>query len=59
MEVSPKDPSGITMPYRLLVPALWYEESKNEEPVKRAGGIRRWASIAKGKRKEKVNVAGA
>jgi hypothetical protein len=59
MEISPKDPSGITMPYRLLVPALWYEESKNEEPVKRAGGMKRWASIAKGKRKEKVNVAGA
>ena len=24
-EVSPKDPAGITTPYRLLVPALWFE----------------------------------
>ncbi|KAL9607286.1 MAG: hypothetical protein Q9167_007789, partial [Letrouitia subvulpina] len=24
-EVSPKDPAGITVPYRLLVPALWHE----------------------------------
>ncbi|KAK6583402.1 hypothetical protein PZA11_004478 [Diplocarpon coronariae] len=26
MEVNPKDPAGITTPYRLLVPALWHEE---------------------------------
>ncbi|PBP22481.1 hypothetical protein BUE80_DR006699 [Diplocarpon rosae] len=26
MEVNPKDPAGITSPYRLLVPALWHEE---------------------------------
>ncbi|KAJ5037476.1 uncharacterized protein L3040_007650 [Drepanopeziza brunnea f. sp. 'multigermtubi'] len=26
MEVNPKDPAGITMPYRLLVPRLWHEE---------------------------------
>ncbi|TPX17171.1 uncharacterized protein E0L32_003289 [Thyridium curvatum] len=25
VEVSPKDPAGITVPYRLLVPKLWYE----------------------------------
>lgn len=25
VEVSPKDPAGITMPYRLLVPRLWYD----------------------------------
>jgi len=24
-EVNPKDPAGITTPYRLLVPALWFE----------------------------------
>jgi hypothetical protein len=59
MEVSPKDPSGITMPYRLLVPALWYEPSKNEQPVKRASGIKRWTSLAKRKRGEKANIAGA
>ncbi|KAI9047748.1 hypothetical protein LZ554_008458 [Drepanopeziza brunnea f. sp. 'monogermtubi'] len=26
MEVNPKDPAGITTPYRLLVPRLWHEE---------------------------------
>ncbi|KAI0158152.1 hypothetical protein GGR57DRAFT_36959 [Xylariaceae sp. FL1272] len=25
VEVNPKDPAGITVPYRLLVPKLWYE----------------------------------
>ncbi|KAJ8112418.1 hypothetical protein ONZ43_g5399 [Nemania bipapillata] len=27
VEVNPKDPAGITVPYRLLVPRLWYEYS--------------------------------
>ncbi|KAI0109147.1 hypothetical protein GGR51DRAFT_558509 [Nemania sp. FL0031] len=31
VEVSPKDPAGITVPYRLLVPRLWYEYY-GEEP---------------------------
>ncbi|KAI9828737.1 MAG: hypothetical protein M1832_001842 [Thelocarpon impressellum] len=37
MEVSAKDPAGITMPYRLLVPALWYEGpgDPNTTPLKR------------------------
>ncbi|KAI0452537.1 hypothetical protein F5B21DRAFT_506236 [Xylaria acuta] len=35
VEVNPKDPAGITVPYRLLVPKLWYEyqgESPELEP---------------------------
>ncbi|KAI0444854.1 hypothetical protein F4803DRAFT_560526 [Xylaria telfairii] len=35
VEVNPKDPAGITVPYRLLVPRLWYEyqgESPEQEP---------------------------
>ncbi|KAI1172469.1 hypothetical protein F4777DRAFT_581873 [Nemania sp. FL0916] len=33
VEVSPKDPAGITVPYRLLVPRLWYEyEGELPEP---------------------------
>ncbi|KAI8954902.1 hypothetical protein F4801DRAFT_412604 [Xylaria longipes] len=35
VEVNPKDPAGITVPYRLLVPRLWYEyqgESPEREP---------------------------
>lgn len=35
MEINPKDPAGITMPYRLLVPRLWHEE-----PPARVGGSR-------------------
>ncbi|GAP84331.1 hypothetical protein SAMD00023353_0701460 [Rosellinia necatrix] len=28
VEVNPKDPTGITVPYRLLVPRLWYEDQE-------------------------------
>lgn len=31
VEVSPKDPAGITVPYRLLVPKLWYDAKDGEE----------------------------
>ncbi|KAI0384150.1 hypothetical protein F5Y04DRAFT_236944 [Hypomontagnella monticulosa] len=31
VEINPKDPAGITVPYRLLVPRLWYEY-EGEEP---------------------------
>lgn len=34
VEINPKDPSGITMPYRLLVPALWYEEEHHREAAR-------------------------
>lgn len=36
-EVSPSDPEGITTPYKLLVPGLWYEggNEPNAEPVKK------------------------
>lgn len=30
VEVSPKDPSGCTVPYRLLVPALHMDEDEGE-----------------------------
>ncbi|KAI1459548.1 hypothetical protein F4805DRAFT_66052 [Annulohypoxylon moriforme] len=33
VEVNPKDPAGITVPYRLLVPRLWYEyEGEDASP---------------------------
>jgi PhoD related phosphatase len=47
MEVSPRNPDGITMPYRLLVPALWYseeEESLDHEKV-HLGGLKRFSSV--------------
>lgn len=33
-EVSQKDPAGITVPYRLLVPALWYEGEGDINTIK-------------------------
>ncbi|KAI1448673.1 hypothetical protein F5Y02DRAFT_277631 [Annulohypoxylon stygium] len=34
VEVNPKDPAGITVPYRLLVPRLWYEyEGEDASPA--------------------------
>lgn len=51
MEVSPKDPAGITMPYRLLVPALWYEEKLEGEAAQKVkGGLERWVSFARRKK---------
>ncbi|PNH46778.1 hypothetical protein VD0004_g1361 [Verticillium dahliae] len=32
VEVNPRDPAGITVPYRLLVPRLFWEDSKDETP---------------------------
>ncbi|OTA99395.1 hypothetical protein M426DRAFT_87080 [Hypoxylon sp. CI-4A] len=37
VEVNPKDPAGITVPYKLLVPRLWYEyqgEDASPEPMR-------------------------
>ena len=33
VEVSPKDPTGITVPYRLLVPKLFYEYTPGEDDI--------------------------
>ncbi|TVY18357.1 Uncharacterized protein LARI1_G004436 [Lachnellula arida] len=52
MEVSQKDPAGITMPYRLLVPALWYEEETPGEAAEQVqAGMKRWMSFSKKKGK--------
>jgi hypothetical protein len=52
MEVSQKDPEGITMPYRLLVPALWYEEESPGEAAEHVqSGLKRWTSLARKKGK--------
>ena len=53
VEVSSKDPAGITMPYRLLVPALWYEEEEEGEAAGHLkGGLKRWISFARRKRRD-------
>jgi hypothetical protein len=33
VEVNRKDPAGITTPYRLLIPALWYDGSSDREKL--------------------------
>lgn len=48
VEVSAKDPAGITMPYRLLVPRLWYDAADGEEvelPERTGGGVKRLLSL--------------
>jgi hypothetical protein len=43
LELNPKDPSGITTPYKLLIPALWFEGTEFDpppEPVTK--GWRKW-----------------
>ena len=46
-EVNQKDPAGITVPYRLLVPALWYEGEGdvNTETYKKKSLLSRLSSI--------------
>jgi len=57
VEVSSKDPAGITMPYRLLVPALWYDDDDQPDVGSRhVSGIKRWTSFRK---KGMNNIAGA
>ncbi|KAL8811843.1 MAG: hypothetical protein Q9200_001486 [Gallowayella weberi] len=50
-EVNQKDPAGITTPYRLLVPALWYEgpEDVNQARYRKKGVIERFRSIKIGR----------
>lgn len=63
VEVNPKDPSGITVPYRLVVPRLWY--TYEGDPLAAAGvtggkvataptGIKRLLSI--GRRKPSLSL---
>lgn len=55
MEVSCKDPAGITMPYRLLVPALWYDESQDHliDTKRSRRGLMRWGTLKRDKGKGK------
>jgi hypothetical protein len=41
VEVSQGDPAGITVPYRLLVPRLWYEDDAQDRDEGVAAGARR------------------
>ena len=46
-EANQKDPAGITVPYRLLIPALWYdgEGDLNTETYKKKGLLSRLGSL--------------
>lgn len=63
MEVNQRDPAGITVPYRMLIPALWYGEwsEKTIEDVKREkearpGGLQRLMSLGGGSRYKRREV---
>ncbi|KAL9602176.1 MAG: hypothetical protein Q9219_002040 [cf. Caloplaca sp. 3 TL-2023] len=53
-EVNQKDPAGVTVPYRLLVPALWYEgpEDFNGASYRKKGVIERFRSIKIGRQRK-------
>ena len=59
-EVSQKDPAGITVPYRLLIPALWYEGEGdvNEDPYRKKSLLQRFSSIRGSKRRNLANNQG-
>ncbi|KAG9246518.1 hypothetical protein BJ878DRAFT_496693 [Calycina marina] len=49
VEVNQRDPAGITVPYRLLVPQLWYEgEKEGMHAKKMRGGMKRWLRFTNG-----------
>jgi hypothetical protein len=50
VEVNPKDPTGITVPYRLLVPKLFYEYNPGEDDMS-TGGVERKSTSGGGFRK--------
>lgn len=53
-EVSPRDPAGVTVPYRLLVPTLWYQGvgDQNDTPFRQKSWISRLGSIHKSVKKK-------
>lgn len=58
VEVNPRDPTGITVPYRLLVPKLFYEYTPETDqiPLPEPSGFKRLLSFRK---KEKAPPAGS
>lgn len=48
LELNPKDPSGITTPYKLLVPVLRYDGMEYDPPAtKVAKGWRKWLRVGR------------
>lgn len=55
-EVNQKDPAGITVPYRLLIPALWYDDDgdPNDVRYRKQSWIKRLGSISVKRKKGSV-----
>jgi hypothetical protein len=56
VEVNPKDPTGITVPYRLLVPKLFYEWTPGDDeistpPAEKSSGGGRFKKLLSFRRK--------
>ena len=54
-EVNQRDPLGVTTPYRLLIPALWYEGPGDENtlPLRKPSVLKRFTSL-RGRRESRV-----
>lgn len=49
LELNPKDPAGITTPYKLLVPMLRYDGVEYDPPATRVTkGWKKWLGVKKG-----------
>jgi PhoD related phosphatase len=62
VEVNSKDPAGITTPYWLLVPKLWYEQPvqvQEEAPHNTQTGLKRWVSFSGKKNAKGVGARGS
>jgi len=58
MEISPLDPSGITVPYKLLVPALRYEGTEYDPPPTQVvKGWRKWLRVPRRKKQAEHDEA--
>jgi hypothetical protein len=62
VEVSERDPAGITVPYRLLVPPLWYEHTEQayedrKEREKKGGALSQLMSFGR-RKSQKTDLKG-
>lgn len=59
-EINQKNPAGVTRPYRLLIPTLWYEGEgdQNEAEYRKKSWISRLGSISKGGRRKSALAKG-
>ncbi|KAL4896770.1 hypothetical protein BDV59DRAFT_171444 [Aspergillus ambiguus] len=54
LELNPKDPAGITTPYKLLVPMLRYEGTDYDPPANPvAKGWRKWLGVGSGPKEQR------